>query len=197
MLDNIIDNPNMDLKTRNEFLTDINREITNINFLIQNLLKLSRFDVNAITYNNDYYNVDKIIFKSINKLNPLCDLKNIKIEYHKQNFNIYCDFNWQIEAITNILKNAIEHSDTSSKVIIETSDNKVYSQITIKDFGTGMSEEEQKNIFKRFYKGSSSSNDSFGIGLSLAKTIINKNNGTIAVYSKKGKYTEFTIKYFK
>ena len=150
MLDNIIDNPNMDLKTRNEFLTDINREITNINFLIQNLLKLSRFDVNAITYNNDYYNVDKIIFKSINKLNPLCDLKNIKIEYHKQNFNIYCDFNWQIEAITNILKNAIEHSDTSSKVIIETSDNKVYSQITIKDFGTGMSEEEQKNIFKRF-----------------------------------------------
>lgn len=197
MLDNIIDNPNMDLKTRNEFLTDINREITNINFLIQNLLKLSRFDVNAITYNNDYYNVDKIIFESINKLNPLCDLKNIKIEYHKQNFNIYCDFNWQIEAITNILKNAIEHSDTSSKVIIEASDNKVYSQITIKDFGTGMSEEEQKNIFKRFYKGSSSLNDSFGIGLSLAKTIINKNNGTITVDSKKGKYTEFIIKYFK
>lgn len=197
MLDNIIDNPDMDLKTRNEFLIDINREITNINFLIQNLLKLSRFDVNAITYNNDYYNVDEIIFKSINKLNPLCDLKSIKIEYHKQNFNIYCDFNWQIEAITNILKNAIEHSETSSKVIIETSDNKVYSQITIKDFGTGMSEEEQKNIFKRFYKGSSSSNDSFGIGLSLAKTIINKNNGTITVDSKKGKYTEFIIKYFK
>ena len=57
--------------------------------------------------------------------------------------------------------------------------------------------EEQKNIFKRFYKGSSSSNDSFGIGLSLAKTIINKNNGTITVDSKKGKYTEFIIKYFK
>lgn len=197
MLDNIIDNPGMDLKTRNEFLTDINREITNINFLIQNLLKLSRFDVNAITYNNDYYNVDKIISKSINKLNPLCDLKNIKIEYQKQNFNILCDFNWQVEAITNILKNAIEHSNNSNIVVVEASDNKVYSQIKIKDFGTGMSKEEQKNIFKRFYKGSSSSNDSFGIGLSLAKTIINKNNGTITVDSKKGEYTEFTIKYFK
>lgn len=197
MLDNIIDNPGMDLKTRNEFLTDINREITNINFLIQNLLKLSRFDVNVITYNNDYYNVDKIISKSINKLNPLCDLKNIKIEYQKQNFNIFCDFNWQVEAITNILKNAIEHSNNSNIVVVEASDNKVYSQIKIKDFGTGMSKEEQKNIFKRFYKGSSSSNDSFGIGLSLAKTIINKNNGTITVDSKKGEYTEFTIKYFK
>lgn len=197
MLDNIIDNPGMDLKTRNEFLTDINREITNINFLIQNLLKLSRFDVNVITYNNDYYNVDKIISKSINKLNPLCDLKNIKIEYQKQNFNIFCDFNWQVEAITNILKNAIEHSNNFNIVVVGASDNKVYSQIKIKDFGTGMSKEEQKNIFKRFYKGSSSSNDSFGIGLSLAKTIINKNNGTITVDSKKGEYTEFTIKYFK
>lgn len=197
MLDNIIDNPNMDKETRIDFLNDINREITNINYLIQNILKLSRFDVNVIKYNNDNHNVDEIITKSISKLNPLCDLKNIKIDYQKNNFNIYCDLFWQVEAITNILKNAIEHSNESSKIIIETSDNKVYSQIKIKDFGQGMTKEEQKNIFKRFYNGNKGSEDSVGIGLSLAKTIINKNNGVIEVDSKEGKYTYFIIKYYK
>ena len=102
----------------------------------------------------------------------------------------------QAEAITNILKNCIEHSKEESRLFIKIDTNKVYSSIFIKDYGKGIAKKDLPHIFERFYKGKNSSSDSVGIGLSLAKTIIEKNNGTITVDSKEGYGTAFTIKYY-
>lgn len=109
---------------------------------------------------------------------------------------IQCDFKWQVEAITNIVKNCVEHSFDDSVIEITYGNEKIYSYIVIEDHGTGISKEELKHIFERFYKGKHSSKDSVGIGLSLAKKIIEQNNGTISVESKVHKGTRFTIKYF-
>lgn len=198
MLDNLLDNPHMDEYTRNDFIKDINKEINNINFLIQVLLKLSRFDANVIKYNNKFNSLKSIIDKSIDNLSSLCDLKNIQI-FTKipNNLDIYCDSHWQIEAITNILKNCLEHSENGSTIEVFATDNKIYSEIIIKDNGTGIPEKDLKHIFKRFYRGQNSKEDSVGIGLSLAKSIIEKNNGIINVTSSVGKGTTFSIKYFK
>ena len=102
----------------------------------------------------------------------------------------------QREAITNILKNCIEHSKDDSTITIDIDSNKIYKQITIKDNGEGIDEKDLPHIFERFYKGKNSSKDSVGIGLALAKTIIEKDNGSIKVNSKKGKQTTFVIKYY-
>ena len=119
MLDNIIDDPDMEDSVRNDFINDINREINNINFLIKSLLKLSRFDVNAVKYNSQNNSVKSIMDKVMNNVSTLSDLKNIKIDLNiKNDFNIYCDFNWQVEAITNIVKNSIEHSFKDKDIII-------------------------------------------------------------------------------
>lgn len=198
MLDNIIDDPDMEANVRSDFINEINREINNINFLVKSLLKLSRFDINAVNYNNDFNNIKLIVNKVVNNVSTLSDLKNIKIDLNiKNDFNLYCDFNWQVEALTNIVKNSIEHSFKDKNIIINASDEKLYSKIEITNYGIGINDKDIKHIFDRFYKGENSNEDSFGIGFSLAKTIIEKNNGKISVLSKKNDKTTFTIKYYK
>ncbi len=197
MLDNMMDNPNMDITTRGEFIKDCKREITNINFLVQTLLKLSRFDTNTIQFHNEEVPLKKLIQEAVDKVSVLSDLKNITIDIQGNDKDtINCDFRWQVEAITNLLKNAIEYSKASSNIKVKYSKNKLYSQIEIKDHGKGIDKEDLPHIFKRFYKGKNSSGDSVGIGLALAKTIIEKNNGRINVESKENVGTTFVVKYF-
>ncbi len=198
MLDNIIDDFDMDKDIRIGFIKDIKREILNINFLVQNILKLSKFETNTITFSSSGVLIKDIINETIKNVASLCDLKDIKIEVNNTCVNkIKCDFKWQVEALTNILKNALEYSKCGDKVEIECCENDIYTEIKIVDFGRGMDEEDRNNIFKRFYKGKNSTNDSIGIGLSLAKTIIEKDNGRISVDSKLNNGTTFIIKYFK
>lgn len=200
MLDNISDDPNMKVEVREEFIRHIKREMASITFLVQVILKLSRFESNTITFYPKEVSVQKIIDTVISNVSNLSDLKNICIVVDNRCKNkIKCDFKWQVEALTNILKNAIEYSHDDNKVILECNDNNLYTEFRIKDFGKGMSAEDTINIFKRFYKGENTdiNKDSIGIGLSLSKAIIEKDNGQIVVESKKEKGTTFIIKYFK
>lgn len=195
-LDNLIDNPNMDEKNRNEFISKISKEVTNINNLIQNLLKLSKFDVNVINFVNKSVSIKEFINKSIDKISLIADLKNINIKVNILNdFNLNIDLNWQIEALSNIVKNAIEHSNENDIVYINCNDNKIYSKIEIINNGI-INDKDLNKIFDRFYTNKKGYSESVGIGLSLAKNIIEKNNGKIDVYSKDGKII-FTIKYYK
>lgn len=197
MLDNILDNPQMDINTRNEFINDIKRQIININFLVSSLLKLSKLDINSVTFINKEVYIQDIINKSIKNVAVLCDLKNIEVNIHEnENYKVYCDFSWQVEAIMNILKNAIEHSNDNSKINIKYEQNKIYTKIEIRDFGMGIDKQDLPHIFERFYRGKNSSNDSVGIGLALAKSIIDKNNGDIIVDSEVNNGTTFIIKYY-
>ena len=198
LLDNIIDEPNMGVETRQDFVRQIKREIANITFLVQSILKLSKFESNTISFIKEKVEVRKIIDETIKNVSNLCDLRNVKIEVNNKCKNkIECDYRWQVEAITNILKNAVEYSFDDSKILIECVENNIYTQIRIKDFGRGMDEEDALNIFKRFYKGKDASKDSIGIGLSLSKVIIEEDNGRVMVESQKGVGTTFIIKYFK
>ena len=197
MIDNLIDDEDMDSTTREEFIRDIKREVVNINFLVQALLKLSKFDSNTVQFIKKEIFIKDIIDESIKNVSSLCDLRNIKIELtgdEKVKFN--CDYRWQVEAITNIIKNCIDYSKENSKIIINYEKNNAYALITIQDFGDGISKRDLPHIFERFYKGKNSLSESIGIGLALSKAIIEEDNGNISIYSKEGKGTTFTIKYF-
>ena len=198
MLDNILDSPDMDLQTRKEFIKDIYREIANVKFLVQNLLILSKFDANTITFNEKEEKLEDIIEEAKQNVASICDLKNIQIILEgKEDAKTTCDLKWQVEALTNILKNCAEHSNNNTKINVLYSENNMYSEIVIKDEGSGIDQKDLKHIFERFYKGKNSDKDSIGIGLSLAKTIIEKDNGFITVDSELGKGTTFNIKYRK
>ena len=196
ILDNLIDNPEMDYQTRVEFLHDLKRESIRIQSLIQSILKLSKFDSNTVQFIKQDIYLKQIVDKAIKNTESLADLKNIKINVEgNKKIKLNCDLLWQTEAVTNILKNCIEHSNENTQIDIKYNNNSVYSYITITDYGEGISKEDIPHIFERFYRGKNSANESIGIGLSLSKTIIESNNGIISVESNNDK-TTFTIKYF-
>ena len=197
MLDNIIEDSNMEEKIRNDFIVDIKRNVLNINFLVQSLLKLSKFDANTVHFVKQENDLKTIVEESIKNVSTLCDLRNINIKLNiKENSKIICDDKWQIEALTNIIKNPIEHSKNNSNIIINIENNNVYSMIEVIDFGEGIAKKDIKHIFERFYKCKNTKTDSIGIGLALAKTIIEEDKGTISVESNKLE-TKFIIKYYK
>ena len=198
MIDNILDNEEMDSKTRRKFLINIKREIININFLVQNLLKISKFDANVIKFNKEEVFIKDIVNEAIKKVSALSELKGISIKVSgDKNATINCDFMCEVEAISNIIKNSIEHINSDGFVEINYTKNKVYSRILIRDNGIGIDSDDLPYIFDRFYKGKNTSRDSVGIGLALSKSIIEKDNGSISVKSTPNIGTIFTIKFFE
>ncbi len=197
MIDNIVEG-NLNKEEQRKQLTNINRKIKGTNFLIESLLKLSKFDANTIEFKNANYKINKILKSVENNLNDLLDLNEVELCVSGDNkTTLYCDYHWQIEALTNIVKNCIEHSEPQSKIEISYEESELLVKIIIKDHGKGMNAQDKKHIFDRFYKGENSNPNSIGIGMSLSKTIIEHNNGTITVDSKVGEGTKFTIKYLK
>ena len=189
---------NIDETNYKEKVKDMKRIVVNLNFLINSLLKLARFDANTITFKRDKILVSDLLDKVILNVSILADLKEIEIikkgELHSF---VKGDFNWEEEDLTNILKNSLEHSLKNNNFEIIVENNKLYTSITIKDQGVGISEHDLKHIFERFYKCENSTSSSVGIGLSLAKSIIEHDEGSISVISKVGVGTSFIIKYFK
>lgn len=197
ILENLIDSPNMDSELRADFLQDIKREIMNINFLVQALLKLSKLDSDTVVFLREEVSVRKVVEAAIQNVVVLCDLKNVKVEIEdaSEEHTMTCDFRWQVEAVTNILKNCVEHSPDGESVIVKIEKNNIYTSISIRDFGDGIDEEDQKHIFERFYKGKNATAESVGIGLALAKAIVEADRGSVSVKSGKNG-TTFVVKYF-
>ena len=198
MLDNILSDENVPEDIKKDFIKDIKREIVNIKFLVESILKLSKIDSNSIKFIKKEVLIKDIINEAVKNVSMLSELKNIEIIVSgDDSIKTICDLKWQVEAITNILKNCIEHSYENRKIYINYNQNNMYTELKIEDNGTGIDAKDLPHIFERFYKGKNSSSDSVGIGLALSKSIIESNNGYIQVDSKLNKGTTFIIKYLK
>lgn len=198
MLDNISDNPDMPQEIREDFIQDISKQVEHMSSLVISLLKTAKFDAGTIKMENEEIDAKKLIDSVINNLAILIEIKEIEVITKIDEKAIFiADYKWQQEALTNILKNAIEHSQPKSNIYIIVENTSIFLKIKIKDEGQGIEQKDLKHIFERFYKAKNCNEDSIGIGLSLAKTIIEQNNGYIKATSKVGKGTLFEIKYIK
>lgn len=197
MLDNIKENPQMDLHTRQEFIYEISRQIEWINWLVISLLKLSKLDSNTVDFKHEEINAENLINNVIKNLAIPIDIKQQSVIVTGNNETFIGDYNWELEALTNIVKNCIEHTPENKKIYINCEKNNFNTKIVIRDEGNGIDREDIKHIFERFYKGKNSSENSVGIGLALSKSIIEKDNGYILCTSEVGKGTTFEIKYIR
>lgn len=195
MVDNILDDDDMPLEIRREFLNDIKHNTNTISFLVQSLLKLSKLDAEAVKFRYEQVEVKSIVDECIKNTAVMAEILGVRLETDCNDIILNCDRKWLCEAVTNIIKNCIEHSHNGN-IKITADQNKLYTKISIKDNGSGITKEDLPHIFEQFYKGKNSSDDSVGIGLSLAKTIIEKQGGYISVSSELNKGSEFVIKFF-
>ncbi len=198
MIDNIYDDPKMPEATRQDFLRSIGRQVESMSSLVTTLLNLAKFDNASIKLQRQPLIVNELFTRVRKKLEVLADLQDITLELGGDlTAEICLDPKWQTEALTNIVKNCIEHSPPGSQVTLTAQDCPLFLRITITDQGEGISPQDLRHIFERFYKAKNSSADSVGIGLAFAKTVIEAENGQISVKSQPGAGTEFIITYFK
>lgn len=197
MLDNITDDEEMPDEIRRDFINDIRRDTNNISFLVQSILTLSKLDANSIVFKPKEENLNSLLAECAKNTAVLAELRAVNVvTMCDENVLIKCDFKWLCEAITNIVKNCIEHTSAGGTVQLFAERNKLYTKITVSDNGCGIDSKDLPHIFERFYKGKNSDDNSVGIGLALAKTIIEKGGGYITVDSQLKKGTTFEIKFF-
>lgn len=198
MADSLYEDPEMAVTLRQDFLRSMSQQVETMSELVATLLHLAQLDNGSLEMNNQWLKIGDLLNKVKERLAVLADLQEVKIEIvGSQSAMIKLDENWQSEALSNIVKNAIEHSKVGQTVTIRVEDCPLFLRIEVIDTGEGMSLSDQKHIFERFYRVADSKKDSVGIGLAFAKAVILANNGQISVDSELGKGTKFIIKYFK
>lgn len=180
-----------------EFVTLSEQELDRIETLVQNLLKIARLDVGSVIIEKADENVANMM-KDI-ELHFAYRAKQEKKELilsGNESISLFCDRDWLIEAISNIVKNAFDHTKEKEKIYIEWRQFTSIVQIKIKDTGSGIHPEDLYHIFKRFYRSRfSKDTQGIGLGLPLAKAIIEAHNGTIEVDSELGIGTTFIINF--
>lgn len=181
---------------KNAFLKEQERTINHMQILITTLLKVSQIESGMIPLKKEPHDLRKVIDNSLLNLDYLITAKELKIEKDIPKSIITMDKYWLGEALTNIIKNACEHSFNGGKISITVKKNPIYVSLKIKDYGEGIKKCDLPHLFERFYR-CQNNKDSVGIGLNLTKSILDKMNATVKVKSEYGKYTIFEIHFFE
>jgi len=181
-----------------EILYKMNKEILKLEWLTKILLDISKLETGLIKLQRENYSVVQLINDSISTVYPKSMRKNILINVcDGPGFDLFVDNKWTIEAIVNILDNAIKYSDDFGKVEISFNQNPTSKRIQIKDSGRGIDKEDIPKIFNRFFKGkNTSTEEGTGIGLYLANEIMQMQGGYIKVNSVINEGSMFEIVFY-
>ncbi len=182
---------------RQEFVAVINNQLSKMKWLITNILKISKLDADATEFKREEVSISKVLDDSLKPFVLTAELKNIAIQNGANDFVFNGDESWTVEAVSNIVKNCLEHTNDGGKIIITSDSTNLYNKLTISDNGCGIAEEDLPHIFERFYHGKNSSKESVGIGLALAKTVFEKENASVSVESEQGRGSVFEIRFYK
>jgi signal transduction histidine kinase len=183
---------------RRAFVERLRAQLGRIQWLVAALLKLARLDAGTAAFKSEPVDMRRLIERALEPLQIPLEIKNQRLEVHGDDgasFN--GDFNWSAEALTNVVKNCVEHTPEGGKIEISYGANALYAEIIVRDDGRGIASRDLPNIFNRFYRGENTSENSVGIGLALAKAIFNAQGGDIAVRSQRGMGTSFEIRLFR
>lgn len=186
--------------TRKDFLLKSQSQLDRMEWLIINLLKIARLEAGAIKFEDRSILLKDSLDIALTSLGTKIKEKGLKLIVTGDLEKVYFrgDKEWMGEALINIIKNSLEHTRPEGQILIHLRESPLFSQITIKDNGEGISKKDLPHIFERFYRGSNSVKaNSVGIGLALARLIVEGQYGTITVQSLQGEGTEFVITFPK
>lgn len=198
LMTDLLKAPDLSEEKRLDYVAKIDQQTKRITWLIRNLLTLSQLEADMLELKKEKNNVKGMLDGIMETFEIIAEVKDVELSLEcPDEAYITCDKQWTTEAISNIVKNCIEHTPSEGSVRIKVEQNNLATEITIVDTGEGIDKEHLPYIFKRFYKAPGSSNSSVGIGLSMSKQIIMRQNGNITVESEVGKGSSFLIKLYR
>ena len=186
-----------DTATVQEFTALSEQELDRIESLVQSLLKMARLDAGAITLEQSPENLSELLehIRGQYSFRAEQEGKEIDLEGDEQAI-LLCDRTWLTEAIGNLVKNALDHTEQGDRILVRWPQSPCLPQLTVEDTGSGIHPEDLYHIFKRFYRSRfSKDTQGIGLGLPLAKSIIEAHRGSIEVHSELGHGTTFIINF--
>lgn len=196
LLVSFISEPDITSERRRKLSYDLFELLSRIDWLITALLKISKLDAGTIKFTRETYSLEEVLKTATAPILVPMDLRNQQLIL-KADGTFTGDLSWTCEAITNVIKNCMEHTPENGRIQVDAHENALYTEIVINDNGGGIDQEDLPHIFERFYKGKNSDEKSYGIGLALARMIIVKQNGTIKAENQTPKGAKFTIRFYK
>lgn len=186
-------------KERKEKLMQARMLVKRMEWLIEALLKLSKLDAGTIIFANESVDIIELFQKAAKPFEILLDLHGQTLNVSKipKQCRFMGDFSWSVEAVSNVLKNCIEHAGEGSMIWVSAGENAIYTEILIEDNGPGIAVEDLPHLFERFYKGKNSSSQSVGIGLALSRAILVRENGIIQAENRREGGARFNIRIYK
>ena len=196
LMTELLEQPGLDEEKRLQYAERIDSQVSRITWLIRNLLALSQLEAGMLRMKLMPVSLNSLMEDIKSSLEIMAELKGVSLVSEIPDITLEADRHWLREALMNIIKNCIEHTDEGGHVEIKALQNNICTEIIIEDNGSGISEKDLPHIFERFYKAENASVQSVGIGLALAKQIISGHGGLIEVKSTKGEGTSFGIKIY-
>lgn len=177
-----------------EYINRIRASSNRLHQLVDILLKLAALDSETIKMKKESISVKKLIDEVVTEMEIIFANQDFTIPVVGKDYKLICDRKWTYEAIYNIVKNGIEASeDKGIKIYLQ--ETNIYQSIVIEDFSKGISKDDLKKIYRRFYKENKDSKG-YGIGLPMAKTIIEKQNGEL-VYTRGKTSNSFELRFYR
>lgn len=198
MMNDFLRNEHLPEKKRQIFLDSSEEQLERIGWLVSALLTLSRIDAEVITFKKEKLLLQTLLEQAAEPLLGMLTVKNVHLLVEgEDNLRWQGDGKWTAEALTNVLKNAVEYSPKGGTVTIKMTENPLHTEIVVTDEGEGIDEKDLPHLFERFYKGRQAQPGSVGIGLALAKTILQSQNGDIFARNAPQGGAQFVIKLYK
>lgn len=189
-------NPDLSTEKRIELSKELRNLLIRTDWLVETLLKISKLDAGTVKLLQNPVRVADLISRAAGPLAIPMDLRDHRLVVCCKDEAFAGDLVWTAEALGNILKNCSEHTPAGGTITITAIETALYTQIEVKDTGPGFDPKDIPHLFERFYKGSNASENSYGIGLALARTVITAQNGTLqAMNGESG--AKFVIKFYK
>jgi signal transduction histidine kinase len=183
---------------RRAFVERLRTQLWRIQWLVAALLKLARLDAGTAAFKSEPVMLHDLVRHALEPLQIPLEIKKQRLAIQGDDSASFMgDFNWSAEALTNVVKNCVEHTPEGGEIQIAYGANALYAEITVSDDGEGITSTDLPNIFNRFYRGANASENSVGIGLALAKAIFIAQGGDITVRSQRGRGTHFEIRLFR
>ncbi len=190
-------NPDLAPERRLTLLRELSQSLSRIDWLVETLLKLSKIDAGTAVFRKEKVWARELLEKAGETLLIPMELKEQQLILSVEEESFLGDLQWSSEAMGNILKNCMEHTEVGGIIRVEVSETALYTQFVISDNGPGFCPEDIPHLFERFYKGSNASPESVGIGLALARRIVQEQNGVLNAANGTQGGAQFTIRFYK
>lgn len=180
------------------YIEKLNRQLHRLETLVSSLLTLSRLDAGTLELKSEPVDVFAMLTLAAEPVDDMLGQKGQQLLIPARPAITFTgDRNWTAEAFLNMIKNCSEHIPDGGVISLSYSQNPLYTEIIVEDNGGGFNKEDLPHLFQRFYKGKNSPKDSTGIGLALAKSIIEKQNGTIRAENRPEGGARFVVKLYE